>query len=47
MQKHERAHHSQRTPLGGAPRTPNHRFKKNFRRSVNGRKRRQALTFRR
>ena len=47
MQKHERRTHSpERTPLKGGAHA-DHRFKKSFRRSVNERKRRQALTFRR
>ena len=47
MQKHERRTITpKRTPLKGGAHA-NHGFKKSFRRSVNERKRRQALTFRR
>ena len=47
VQKHDNARiASQRAPLKGGAHA-DHGFKKNFRRSVNERKRRQALTFRR
>ena len=47
MQKHDNARiRPKRAPLKGGAHA-DHGFKKSFRRSVNERKRRQALTFRR